>query len=154
MKWVSIVFVPDIYLYSALQGSGKLLSVFRLRLVTRAYLNTFYFLITEHNTSHPTEPQCSYDPVEGLTLARDTDPLEKIKDLEDQICKNSWSRVFSLLELSFFIFSSHVERPAILQAIGFISIPTVNHCNTCQSSGYRQHHFASGATQSDRLHVD
>lgn len=35
--------------------------------------------------AHPTEPQCSYDPVEGLTLAPDTDPLEKIKQLEDQI---------------------------------------------------------------------
>lgn len=35
--------------------------------------------------AHPTEPQCSYDPVEGLTLAPDTDPIEKIKQLEDQI---------------------------------------------------------------------
>ncbi|KIM48115.1 hypothetical protein M413DRAFT_439826 [Hebeloma cylindrosporum] len=35
--------------------------------------------------AHPAEPQCSYDPVEGLTLAPDTDPVEKIKDLEDQI---------------------------------------------------------------------
>ncbi|KAF8898643.1 hypothetical protein BD779DRAFT_26545 [Infundibulicybe gibba] len=37
--------------------------------------------------AHPTEPQCSYDPVEGLTLAPDTDPVEKIRQLEDQICK-------------------------------------------------------------------
>ncbi|RDB28815.1 Zinc finger transcription factor YRR1 [Hypsizygus marmoreus] len=37
--------------------------------------------------AHPTEPQCSYDPVEGLTLAPDTDPLEKIKQLEDQISR-------------------------------------------------------------------
>ncbi|KAL0580368.1 hypothetical protein V5O48_001613 [Marasmius crinis-equi] len=29
--------------------------------------------------------ECSYDPVEGLTLAPDTDPVEKIKQLEDQI---------------------------------------------------------------------
>ncbi|KAG2023389.1 nuclear protein [Coprinopsis cinerea AmutBmut pab1-1] len=35
--------------------------------------------------AHPTEPQCSYDPIEGLTLAPDTDPIEKIKQLEDQI---------------------------------------------------------------------
>ncbi|KDR85087.1 hypothetical protein GALMADRAFT_233700 [Galerina marginata CBS 339.88] len=35
--------------------------------------------------AHPTEPQCSYDPVEGLRLAPDTDPVEKIKDLEEQI---------------------------------------------------------------------
>jgi len=41
------------------------------------------------NFSHPAEPQCSYDPVEGLTLAPDTDPLEKIKQLEDQICEQS-----------------------------------------------------------------
>lgn len=34
---------------------------------------------------HPTEPQCSYDPTEGLRLAPDTDPIEKIKELEDQI---------------------------------------------------------------------
>ena len=37
------------------------------------------------DSSHPPEPQCSYDPVEGLTLAPDTDPLEKMKELEDQI---------------------------------------------------------------------
>jgi hypothetical protein len=35
--------------------------------------------------SHPSEPQCSYDPVEGLTLAPDVDPVEKIRQLEDQI---------------------------------------------------------------------
>ena len=35
--------------------------------------------------SHPTEPQCSYDPVEGLPLAPDADPLEKIKELEEQV---------------------------------------------------------------------
>ncbi|KAF9499743.1 hypothetical protein BDN71DRAFT_1441313 [Pleurotus eryngii] len=35
--------------------------------------------------AHPTEPQCSYDPVEGLTLAPDTNPVEKIKELEEQI---------------------------------------------------------------------
>ncbi|KAK0465077.1 uncharacterized protein EV420DRAFT_937214 [Desarmillaria tabescens] len=35
--------------------------------------------------AHPSEPQCSYDPVEGLTLAPDTDPLERIRQLENQI---------------------------------------------------------------------
>jgi hypothetical protein len=35
--------------------------------------------------SHPTEPQCSYDPVEGLPLAPDADPLEKIKELEERV---------------------------------------------------------------------
>lgn len=37
--------------------------------------------------SHPSEPQCSYDPVDGVVLAPDTDPVEKIRQLEDQICK-------------------------------------------------------------------
>jgi hypothetical protein len=49
---------------------------------------------------HPTEPQCSYDPIEGLTLAPDTDPVEKIKQLEDQIsmlhatCKPFYSNIW------------------------------------------------------------
>ncbi|KAF9787342.1 hypothetical protein BJ322DRAFT_1054850 [Thelephora terrestris] len=34
---------------------------------------------------HPTEPQCAYDPVDGLPLAPDTGPLEKIKALEEQL---------------------------------------------------------------------
>jgi len=37
------------------------------------------------SASHPTEPQCSYDPVEGLTLAPDADPAERIRQLEEQI---------------------------------------------------------------------
>jgi hypothetical protein len=37
--------------------------------------------------THPTEPSCMYDPVEGLRLAPNTDPSEKIKDLEDQIAQ-------------------------------------------------------------------
>ncbi|KAI0068336.1 hypothetical protein BV25DRAFT_1793002 [Artomyces pyxidatus] len=35
--------------------------------------------------AHPTEPQCSYDPVDGLPLAPDVDPLDKIRDLEDLV---------------------------------------------------------------------
>ncbi|KAF8641137.1 hypothetical protein AX17_000779 [Amanita inopinata Kibby_2008] len=35
--------------------------------------------------AHPLEPQCSYDPVEGLTLAPDIDPVERIRQLEEQI---------------------------------------------------------------------
>ncbi|KII93558.1 hypothetical protein PLICRDRAFT_171296 [Plicaturopsis crispa FD-325 SS-3] len=35
--------------------------------------------------AHPSEPQCSYDPVEGLSLAPDTDPLEKIRLLEEEV---------------------------------------------------------------------
>ncbi|KAH8102434.1 hypothetical protein BXZ70DRAFT_928561 [Cristinia sonorae] len=35
--------------------------------------------------AHPTEPQCSYDPVEGLPIAPDIDPTERIRELEEQI---------------------------------------------------------------------
>ncbi|KAI0673525.1 hypothetical protein C8Q78DRAFT_969110 [Trametes maxima] len=35
--------------------------------------------------AHPTEPQCSYDPVEGLPIAPNVDPTERIRILEDQI---------------------------------------------------------------------
>lgn len=34
--------------------------------------------------AHPTEPQCSYDPVDGLTLAPDIMPLDKIRQLEEE----------------------------------------------------------------------
>jgi hypothetical protein len=34
---------------------------------------------------HPSEPQCSYDPVEGLALAPEIDAMEKIRLLEEQI---------------------------------------------------------------------
>ncbi|KAJ3016886.1 hypothetical protein NUW54_g709 [Trametes sanguinea] len=37
--------------------------------------------------AHPTEPQCSYDPVEGLPIAPNVDPSEKIRMLEDQIAQ-------------------------------------------------------------------
>lgn len=49
--------------------------------------------MAELQFSHPTEPQCSYDPVDGLNLAPETDPLSKIKELEDQICTD-WKRSF------------------------------------------------------------
>ncbi|KAH9944047.1 uncharacterized protein BXZ73DRAFT_87019 [Epithele typhae] len=35
--------------------------------------------------AHPTEPQCSYDPVDGLPMAANSDPGERIRMLEDQI---------------------------------------------------------------------
>ncbi|KAJ7837528.1 hypothetical protein B0H14DRAFT_2791028 [Mycena olivaceomarginata] len=37
--------------------------------------------------AHPTTPQCIYDPVDGLRLAPDTDPVEKIRQLENQIAQ-------------------------------------------------------------------
>ncbi|KAI0330575.1 hypothetical protein GY45DRAFT_1250588 [Cubamyces sp. BRFM 1775] len=35
--------------------------------------------------AHPTEPQCSYDPVEGLPIAPNVEPTERIRILEEQI---------------------------------------------------------------------
>ncbi|KZT05966.1 uncharacterized protein LAESUDRAFT_207675 [Laetiporus sulphureus 93-53] len=35
--------------------------------------------------AHPTEPQCSYDPVEGLTVAPDVDPAEKMRQMQEEI---------------------------------------------------------------------
>ncbi|KAG2159959.1 uncharacterized protein EDB93DRAFT_1073536 [Suillus bovinus] len=35
--------------------------------------------------AHPAEPQCVYDPVDGLALAPDTNALEKIRLLEEEI---------------------------------------------------------------------
>ncbi len=51
----------------------------RLSTVFRPYLTYRPF------SSHPSEPQCSYDPVEGLPLAADADPIEKIRELEEQV---------------------------------------------------------------------
>ncbi|OSX67451.1 hypothetical protein POSPLADRAFT_1176282 [Postia placenta MAD-698-R-SB12] len=39
--------------------------------------------------AHPPEPQCSYDPIEGLAIAPDVDPTEKIRILEEQICTSA-----------------------------------------------------------------
>ncbi|GJE87629.1 Zn(II)2Cys6 transcription factor [Phanerochaete sordida] len=35
--------------------------------------------------AHPTEPQCSYDPVDGLPIAPEVDPIDRIRLLEEQI---------------------------------------------------------------------
>ncbi|KAG5648071.1 hypothetical protein DXG03_007106 [Asterophora parasitica] len=70
------------------EDSGRPWSVYRRQLDTRKLrlLHSYNHLLTHQpHCSHPSEPQCSYDPVEGLTLAPDTDPLEKIKQLEEQI---------------------------------------------------------------------
>ncbi|KAI6047554.1 hypothetical protein EDC04DRAFT_3100931 [Pisolithus marmoratus] len=37
--------------------------------------------------AHPAEPQCVYDPVDGLALSPDTDPIEKIRLLEEEVSK-------------------------------------------------------------------
>ena len=56
--------------------------------------------------SHPTEPQCSYDPVEGLPLAADSDPLDKIRELEEQVGASLYDRPCSM-DLYILISRSH-----------------------------------------------
>lgn len=83
-------------------------------LCVRTFRNIIRKLLSKHTPSHPLEPQCSYDPVEGLTLAPDTDPLEKIKELEDQICELQFVRY--LLTFTLYIASLKSQlysRPTI-----------------------------------------
>lgn len=37
---------------------------------------------------YPTEPQCSYDPIEGLKLKSETDSVERIQQLENEVCES------------------------------------------------------------------
>jgi len=53
--------------------------------VSRLFALRFTNVTIVPSRSHPTEPQCSYDPVEGLPLAPDADPFERIKELEEQV---------------------------------------------------------------------
>ncbi|KAK7058889.1 hypothetical protein VNI00_001513 [Paramarasmius palmivorus] len=76
--------------------------------------------------AHPTEPQCSYDPVEGLTLAPDTDPVEKIKQLEEQISTLK-NKLFEVQAASASRSGTPSQSTSILPApsteIGGISLP-------------------------------
>ena len=62
-----------------------------LRSACRPHQDTREFFVRLHlshltsSRRHPTEPQCSYDPVEGLPLSADADPLEKIRELEEVV---------------------------------------------------------------------
>ncbi|KAH7911949.1 hypothetical protein BJ138DRAFT_1062114 [Hygrophoropsis aurantiaca] len=57
--------------------------------------------------AHPTEPQCVYDPVDGLNLAPDIDPLEKIRLLEEEVSKLKTR----LQEQNVIISSPHLTQP-------------------------------------------
>jgi len=80
-----------------------------LRLACRLHQDTREFVVRlllhlSHVASsrrHPTEPHCSYDPVEGLPLSADADPIDRIRELEEQVgvsiyycpCSTAHSRV-------------------------------------------------------------
>ncbi|SRR6266852_3304212 len=72
--------------------NGMLRSACRLHQDTREFFVHLLLHLLLHLSDvasycrHPTEPQCSYDPVEGLPLAADADPIDKIRELEEQVC--------------------------------------------------------------------
>lgn len=76
-------------------------------------------LLTFHR--HPEEPQCSYDPIEGLTLADSINPGEKIRQLEEQIGKLDPSR---LAKASCLISSFKAELKRKLQEAGIANSPS------------------------------
>ncbi len=71
----------------AMAGTRQRASASRIRVSRLQHTSRICTLNFQLLGSHPSEPQCSYDPVEGLTLAPDTDPVEKIRQLESQICE-------------------------------------------------------------------
>lgn len=78
----------------SVSSTGKELYQFQLPMVTRKSTSSVYAgkrdtYRTVHLSSHPEEPQCSYDPIEGLTLAESINPADKIRQLEEQICMSS-----------------------------------------------------------------
>lgn len=62
------------------------------------------------SSRHPPEPQCSYDPIEGLAIAPDVDPTEKIRILEEQICMSA--NHYTLIGLSLTKPFSTTQKPA------------------------------------------
>lgn len=71
-------------------GSGRLRLAFphpSAMRTSHSSCSAFPLRATHHPSSrHPTEPQCSYDPVDGLPIAPDVDPAERMRILEEQIC--------------------------------------------------------------------
>ena len=73
--------------FNTLADNGTLRSACHLRQDIREFFVRLLLHLSHIAPSrrHPTEPQCSYDPVEGLPLAADADPIEKIRELEEQV---------------------------------------------------------------------
>jgi hypothetical protein len=80
----SIANAPDLTLRQTMAYSDKRTPTTGIR-VSPLSVFCYIDLTVAFSCSHPTEPQCSYDPVEGLPLAADADPLEKIRELEEQV---------------------------------------------------------------------
>ena len=125
-------------------------------------------VLVKHIFSHPSEPQCSYDPVEGLTLAPDTDPLEKIKELEDQICEPQFLRYllkFTLYTAS--LKSQLYSRPTVStspqpstsiapsgnQSIATMTVPTLVNVISANNSPETRFQSTSQSPELQTIHV-
>lgn len=92
--------------------------------------------------SHPTEPQCSYDPVEGLPLAADADPIEKIRELEEQVgawlcvcqCSTNVTSILAILTRRLKSQRGSVS-PSRSQSPNHLRPPSRHHFNRSPSSG-------------------
>ena len=130
--------------YDLLAGNGRLSSAYHRHQDTRQ--STIYHLsrlsyLSSH-CSHPTEPQCSYDPVEGLPLAADADPLEKIRELEEQVgaLRLSYSSPYVLIHLSAILTKKlRVQQdglcPSRSQSPNHLRPPSSHHLHQSPSSG-------------------
>ena len=78
---------PSCAQFNTSADNGMLRSACRLRQDTRGFFGRLLIHLSHiaFSRRHPTEPQCSYDPVEGLPLAADADPIDKIRELEEQV---------------------------------------------------------------------
>ena len=73
----------DLTLRQTMAGSDQRAASTRIRVSSLSVL--LHLSHAASSRRHPTEPQCSYDPVEGLPLAADADPIDKIRELEEQV---------------------------------------------------------------------
>lgn len=123
-------------------GNGNRSSVFRLLWATRMWSHPSRRAVLDHSVrSHPTEPQCSYDPVEGLPIASNIDPSERIRLLEDQICALLFDRYLSVARLSdFSVYPAQLKSQLNEQRnFGSRSASPSRHAHV-------RNHFASGSS--------
>jgi hypothetical protein len=133
--------VPSMTFWQAMAGSAQRTTATRIR-VSRLSVIFRVYLSRHPPCSHPTEPQCSYDPVEGLPLAPDADPLDKIRELEEQVGAShpSYSCPHVLIHLSAILTKKlRAQRdslsPSRPQSPNHLRPPSSHHLHQSPSSG-------------------
>lgn len=86
---------------------------------------------------HPSEPQCVYDPVDGLALAPDTDPIEKIRMLEEEVCT------------PFLFYRADHQRPYTYPAK--LKIQLQEQSNNMSPTHHNQAHYSPGSASSSSV---